>query len=67
MHPSFPLLVSFPRPGRSLMYEELGEEWCQPHLFRIGASSLLTDIERQIEHGTSGHYGADYYMPMGSV
>ena len=49
------------------MYEELGEEWCQPHLFRIGASSLLTDIERQIEHGTSGHYGADYYMPMGSV
>lgn len=36
------------------MKEELGNEWLQPHLFRIGASSLLTDIERQLEHYVTG-------------
>jgi deoxyribose-phosphate aldolase len=41
-----------------LMKEELGVEWTQPHLFRIGASSLLTDIERQLEHFVTGHYSA---------
>jgi len=48
----------------SMMYEELGEEWTYPNLFRIGASALLLDIERQIEHGLSGHYAAKYYMPL---
>lgn len=48
----------------SMMYEELGEEWTHPNLFRIGASALLPDIERQIEHGLSGHYAAKYYNPM---
>jgi deoxyribose-phosphate aldolase len=47
----------------SLMLEELGHEWTYPHLFRIGASSLLTDVERQIEHGISGRYAATYYLP----
>src|SRR6185312_14747445 len=48
----------------ALMKEELGIHWLQPHLFRFGASSLLTDIERQLEHNLSGHYAADYRQPM---
>ncbi|GGA39839.1 deoxyribose-phosphate aldolase [Pelagibacterium lentulum] len=48
----------------ALMKEELGRGWLEPHLFRFGASSLLTDIERQIEHGLTGHYAADYRMAM---
>jgi deoxyribose-phosphate aldolase len=48
----------------ALMKEELGKHWLQPHLFRFGASSLLTDIERQLEHGLTGHYAADYRQPM---
>ncbi|KAG8138398.1 hypothetical protein E2320_004296 [Naja naja] len=32
----------------SLMKEELGEEWLKPELFRLGASTLLGDIERQV-------------------
>jgi deoxyribose-phosphate aldolase len=47
-----------------LMKEELGDEWLRPHLFRIGASGLLTDIERQLWHYLSGHYGASYRFPM---
>ena len=42
----------------TVMKEELGNEWLEPHLFRIGASSLLTDIERQIEHYVTGNYSA---------
>ncbi len=42
----------------TLMKEELGREWLEPHLFRIGASSLLTDIERQLEHYVTGNYSA---------
>ncbi len=49
----------------ALMYEELGEEWTRPHLFRIGASVLLTDIERQLHHGLTGHYANTEYMPLG--
>lgn len=41
-----------------LMKEELGNDWLNPTLFRIGASSLLSDIERQIEHFVTGHYSA---------
>ena len=42
----------------TLMKEELGRDWLEPHLFRIGASSLLTDIERQLEHYVTGNYSA---------
>ena len=42
----------------TLIREELGTEWLVPELFRIGASSLLTDIERQIEHFVTGQYSA---------
>jgi deoxyribose-phosphate aldolase len=48
----------------ALIKEELGTHWLQPHLFRFGASSLLTDIERQLEHGLIGHYAADYRQPI---
>jgi deoxyribose-phosphate aldolase len=47
-----------------LIREELGVEWMQPHLFRIGASSLLTDIERQLWHTLTGRYSAAHYHPM---
>lgn len=42
-----------------LMKEELGNAWLQPDLFRIGASSLLADIERQLEHHVTGRYSAN--------
>jgi len=48
-----------------LMKEELGNEWLKPSLFRIGASSLLGDIERQLSHHVTGHYAAQHHMPMG--
>jgi deoxyribose-phosphate aldolase len=41
-----------------LMKEELGRAWLEPALFRIGASSLLADIERQLEHHVGGRYSA---------
>jgi deoxyribose-phosphate aldolase len=47
-----------------LMKEELGNEWMMPHLFRLGASSLLTDIERQLSHAATGRYAAKHHMPM---
>lgn len=47
-----------------LMKEELGTDWTMPHLFRIGASSLLTDIERQLEHFVTGRYSAAHRHPM---
>ncbi len=50
---------------QALMREELGVEWLMPDLFRIGASDLLTDIERQLYHYISGHYAARHHMPMG--
>ena len=43
-----------------LMKEEMGRRWLEPDLFRIGASSLLTDIERQLEHFVTGRYSAAY-------
>ena len=48
-----------------LMNEELGREWLEPKLFRFGASGLLTDIERQLEHFVTGRYSAAYRQPMG--
>jgi deoxyribose-phosphate aldolase len=47
-----------------LMKEELGDEWLMPDLFRFGASSLLSDIERQLEHYITGRYSASYRHPM---
>ncbi|AIE85637.1 deoxyribose-phosphate aldolase [Fimbriimonas ginsengisoli] len=47
-----------------LMKEELGNEWLLPDLFRLGASSLLTDIERQLEHHATGRYAATHHQPM---
>lgn len=49
----------------SLIKEELGDRWLQPDLFRFGASSLLGDIERQLEHHVTGAYSAAYRHPMG--
>jgi deoxyribose-phosphate aldolase len=47
-----------------LMKEELGDRWLRADLFRFGASSLLTDIERQLEHFVTGRYAAAYHQPM---
>ena len=47
-----------------LIKEELGDEWLCPELFRFGASSLLGDIERQLEHYVTGRYSAGYRHPM---
>jgi len=49
----------------SLMKDELGNRWLQPDMFRFGASSLLGDIERQLEHHVTGNYSASYRHPMG--
>ncbi len=47
-----------------LMKEELGDRWLRPALFRLGASALLTDIERQLEHFVTGRYSAAHRHPM---
>ena len=49
----------------SLIKEELGDRWLSPDLFRFGASSLLGDIERQLEHYVTGAYSAGYRHAMG--
>ncbi|WP_028955309.1 deoxyribose-phosphate aldolase [Sulfitobacter sp. 20_GPM-1509m] len=49
----------------ALIKEELGARWLQPDLFRFGASSLLGDIERQLEHHVTGNYSATHRHPMG--
>ena len=46
-----------------MMKEELGREWLEPDLFRFGASGLLTDIERQLEHFVTGRYSAAHRQP----
>ncbi|MCW8872893.1 MAG: deoxyribose-phosphate aldolase [Xanthomonadales bacterium] len=48
-----------------LMKEELGRSWLEPQLFRFGASSLLGDIERQLEHHLTGSYSAQFRHPAG--
>lgn len=47
----------------ALIKEELGDRWLRPDLFRFGASSLLNDIERQLEHHVTGNYSASYRHP----
>jgi deoxyribose-phosphate aldolase len=49
----------------SLVKDELGTRWISPDLFRFGASSLLGDIERQLEHHLTGRYSAAYRHPLG--
>jgi deoxyribose-phosphate aldolase len=49
----------------SLIKEELGNHWLSPHLFRFGASSLLGDIERQLEHHVTGQYSASWRHAIG--
>ena len=48
----------------TLMKEELGRDWLEPDLFRIGASSMLGDIERQLEHHVTGRYAAQSHFAM---
>ncbi len=48
-----------------LLKEELGAAWLDPTLFRFGASRLLTDIERQLEHHVTGRYSAAHRHPPG--
>jgi deoxyribose-phosphate aldolase len=48
----------------SLMKEELGDSWLRPELFRIGASSMLADIERQLEYFATGRYSAAHRHPV---
>jgi deoxyribose-phosphate aldolase len=48
----------------SLIKEELGDRWLRPDLFRFGASSLLGDIERQLEHHLTGRYSASWRHSM---
>jgi deoxyribose-phosphate aldolase len=49
----------------ALVKDELGDRWLRSDLFRFGASSLLTDIERQLEHFVTGRYSAAYRQPAG--
>lgn len=49
----------------ALMKDELGNRWLEPDLFRFGASSLLGDIERQLEHHLTGAYSAANRHPIG--
>ncbi len=49
----------------SLMKDELGDRWVRNDLFRFGASSLLGDIERQLEHHVTGRYSASWRHAMG--
>lgn len=49
----------------AMLKDELGDAWLRPALFRFGASGLLTDIERQLEHAVTGRYSAAHRHPMG--
>ena len=48
----------------ALMKDELGRPWLEPSLFRFGASGMLGDIERQLEHHLTGRYSATYRHPI---
>ena len=49
----------------ALVKEELGGQWLSADLFRFGASSLLGDIERQLEHHATGRYSARHRHAIG--
>jgi deoxyribose-phosphate aldolase len=48
----------------ALIKDELGDAWLTPERFRFGASSLLADLERQLEHHATGRYSAAFRHPM---
>lgn len=48
----------------AVIKEELGDSWLRAEMFRFGASGLLGDIERQLEHYATGHYSAEYRHPI---
>ena len=48
----------------AMIKEELGPSWLRAEMFRFGASGLLGDIERQLEHHATGRYSAEYRHPM---
>ncbi len=48
----------------AMMKDELGRPWLEPSLFRFGASGMLADIERQLEHHLTGRYSAAYRHPI---
>ena len=48
----------------AMIKEELGESWLRSEMFRFGASGLLGDIERQLEHQATGRYSAEYRHPL---
>jgi len=48
----------------AMVKEELGHSWLRAEMFRFGASGLLGDIERQLEHFATGRYSAEYRHPM---
>jgi deoxyribose-phosphate aldolase len=48
----------------ALMKEELGVPWMNAELFRLGASGMLGDIERQLEFHATGRYSAEYRHPI---
>ena len=48
----------------AMMKEELGDSWLRAEMFRFGASGLLGDIERQLEHHLTGRYSAEYRHPI---
>jgi len=48
----------------AMMKDELGRPWLEPSLFRFGASGMLGDIERQLEHHLTGRYSATYRHPI---
>ncbi len=47
-----------------MIKEELGHSWMRAEMFRFGASGLLGDIERQLEHHVTGRYSAEYRHPI---
>jgi len=48
----------------TMMKEELGQSWMHADLFRLGASGLLGDIERQLDYHATGRYSAEYRHPI---
>mmetsp|Transcript_22108 Transcript_22108/g.52036 ORF Transcript_22108/g.52036 Transcript_22108/m.52036 type:complete len:399 (-) Transcript_22108:93-1289(-) len=50
---------------QAMMKDEMGVEWTMPHMFRFGASTLLTDIERQLYHQATSEYARNEYFAMG--
>lgn len=48
----------------AMIKEELGDSWLRAEMFRFGVSGLLADIERQLDHYSTGRYAAEYRHPM---